>query len=196
MQSHRGTFYCVFVIFTAFCKLTTPFVFEGTHLKGVTASASSSHICFVHMYHLFPRYPFKMSAAPHQSQRFGVCMCIMQQGTQGSYIIGAGGLPVHQMMLSINLFYHPNRLPPPPQRQIFSSSLLGKNTHKRSGAMQIIKSQSNHATPSQSLTVILEHLNTHTHVQTHTLVHSLQLSVDLFLKPPSSTEKANLHVVI
>lgn len=35
-----------------------------------------------------------------------------------------------------------------------------------------------------------------TWTHTHTLVLCLQLSVGLLLKPPTSTEKVNLHVVI
>lgn len=59
-----------------------------------------------------------------------------------------------------------------------------------------MKPQCNHATPLQSLTVMLVHLDTHTHTHTsHTHANTHPHLLSPAIRPPTSTERANLDVV-
>lgn len=113
------------------------------------------------------------AASPLRSES----VCIMQWGTCSSFIASHGGPLVYQMMLSIKRFHHRNPHNPSPLRsRIFphftfffrrEKNKKKQNTNTRSGAMQIIKPQSNHATETTrwSYCAWTHTTPTHTHTQ-------------------------------
>lgn len=145
------------------------------------------------------------------SQLRSESVCIMRWGTCSSFIASLGGPLVYQMMLSIKSFHHRNpHNPSPPRSRIFPHFTFfrrektKKTKHTRSGAMQIIKPQSNPATETTqwSYCAWTHTTPTHTHTQlpppthTHSPAQHLLPSDSLVLKLLTSTEKVNLDVDI